>query len=675
MGARPVPAPRSGTGSAAPDGVAATAARPRQRPTLADVRPSRTLGRALLVMLGATTAITALATAMLLARGGTIGLIVRVMRGDLAALENALAINGIAIVLTVVTAIVWFAWFDRVLTNVPALTGTWPDTGRFSAVGWWLVPIAGFVKAPRIVGDVYNRLAVNGTPGLWLLALWALAMIGGTVVPFFASRVLLFVPLPLDVTLGLTDLVTVLGQIVWIAAGILAVAMVLAIEHASDTRLRGGGADVPPPSGSSAEFRLAAAIRAAAETNAAVRAAQHGVATPANAAASRPTPAAPPSSRGDMPVLAPVARPPAPGTLVTERVVPGGIVRMAGPAPAVAMADPVTPEADIAADGPPPGADPAQATTPGSLPAPGAAASAGTPEAADRPAPVEGVERRRAAVPGPIIGVLTMSVVAAIAAGTMVAAPPEQRRDPFAVAAAGLGTAEPRPTLPRPAAEPTTSVRTPAAATPAPTSPAWIAARERLAAGTFAEDWVGRMELDGALKVGERPAVTWSLSVARAGTTERTKERIDDPAAPAIQRETVILARTVWTRSAGSGWSRRERSFGDQPTEALFGIQDADGLAWVRSFREDGRLLHEFDAPGASDLLVLAFLRDVGTGSLDRTAATVVADSDGTPVRAALTYAGTTRSGRARLEVTVAWSDVGGDITITSPKEDDAAAD
>ena len=79
--------------------------------------------------------------------------------------------------LTIVTAIAWFIWFDRVLRNVPPLTGQWPDTGRAAAIGWWFVPIVGFIKAPRIVGDVYHRLLrPRARPGLWLLALWVLTL-------------------------------------------------------------------------------------------------------------------------------------------------------------------------------------------------------------------------------------------------------------------------------------------------------------------------------------------------------------------------------------------------------------------------------------------------------------------------------------------------------------------
>ena len=81
------------------------------------------------------------------------------------------------------------------LRNVPPLTGQWPDSGRASAIGWWRSPSSASAQT-RIVGDVYHRLAVEGTPGLWLLGLWVITWIGGTVAPWIAERVLGFLPLP-----------------------------------------------------------------------------------------------------------------------------------------------------------------------------------------------------------------------------------------------------------------------------------------------------------------------------------------------------------------------------------------------------------------------------------------------------------------------------------------------
>jgi hypothetical protein len=230
----------------------------------------------------------------------------------------------------------------------------------------------------------------------------------------------------------------------------------------------------------------------------------------------------------------------------------------------------------------------------------------------------------------------------------------------------GLATPTPGPTLPRP------TVRAPTPApTPVPTaSPeAWIAAAEHLASSTYGDGWTGRMTLDATLRIGDRDPLTWTLSVARVGTDEWSKRRIAIPGDDPVVAETVVLPRTTWLREAGGEWIRRDRTFGDQPTEPLFGVPDARGLDHLRSFKEDGTVHHEFALTGANDLLVLEFLRDVSAFGLERTGATVVTDAAGDPVRGEITWAGSTKGGKAKLTIELTWKDVGGTFTIRSPKD------
>lgn len=168
--------------------------------------------------------------------------------------------------------------------------------------------------------------------------------------------------------------------------------------------------------------------------------------------------------------------------------------------------------------------------------------------------------------------------------------------------------------------------------------------------------------------MADREPATWKLDVARDGETEWSRSRVAGPGFESATTEVVLLARTVFEKVAGA-WQRRNRGFADQPTEPLFGVRDARDLVHVRTFKEDGRRLHEFTMSDASDLLALSFLRTAGGPSLDRTAATVVADDEGRPVRASLTYSGTARAGRAKLVIEVAYRDVDGTFTIGSPKD------
>ena len=106
---------------------AAKAAEARGRPTLTDARSSRGRSRLLLVLLALATTWSALTLAMLLARGGTLGLLMDMLASDTGVLSTVMLVSGIGVLLTVLTALAWFWWFDRVLRDVPPLTGQWPE--------------------------------------------------------------------------------------------------------------------------------------------------------------------------------------------------------------------------------------------------------------------------------------------------------------------------------------------------------------------------------------------------------------------------------------------------------------------------------------------------------------------------------------------------------------------
>lgn len=671
---------------------AARAAAERGRPPVSDARSSRWRGRAVVLLLALSTAWAALTLAVLLARGGSVGLLMDLVTLNDSVLTTLALVSLGGSLLTVVTAIAWFVWFDRVLRNVPPLTGEWPDSGRVGAVGWWLVPIIGLVKAPRIVGDVYHRLSVDGTPGLWLLGLWVVTWIGGTVAPWVLARVVGLLPLPFDITLALSDLISLLSRLSYIAAGVCAIALVLSMEHAQRVRLALGGPAAPrPPDVSDADARFRAALVAAARDNAAAKAVERGVAAgsagPGSAGsgsagsavavdaagagsagsapvgrsrlglrsitrpAARDLAGAPAGREDDAALLTPVARPPGTAPMPGS----GGSMRRVDGSPGAA-----SPAAMSSIPGAP--ADPIFIGLP-----------AGSGATGRRRVPgVGGV-----AVPRLAMVVLIVAVLAATLAGVMLAGPRQHDARTVGdvvdrVIADGLPTPTLGPTLPRPTAAVPTPRPTP---TPSPSPEPWIAAAEHLATSTYAEDWTGRMSLKAELRIGDREPLAWTLSVARSGMLEWSKRRIVIPDAGASVQEQVILDRIVWTRENGGEWIRRDRGFGDRPTEPLFGVPDARGLTHLQSFKEGGKMRHEFAMTGANDLLVLEYLRDVGVTGLDRTGATVVTDAAGDPVRAELSYAGATPRGKAKLTVSVEWKDVGGSFSIRSPKEGSPVVD
>jgi len=100
-------------------------------------------------------------------------------------------------------------------------------------------------------------MAVAGSPGLWLLGLWGITWLGGTLVPGVAGFVVGWVPLPLEESIRLQDLISNLGQMSYITAGFFAAALILALEHARDVRTSGHAQDADLEAGEALADRLA----------------------------------------------------------------------------------------------------------------------------------------------------------------------------------------------------------------------------------------------------------------------------------------------------------------------------------------------------------------------------------------------------------------------------------
>ena len=279
---------------------AARAAEARGRPTVSDARSSEAGAWLLLVLLALATTWSALTLAMLLARGGTLGLLMDMLASDTGVLSTVMLVSGIGLLLTVVTALAWFWWFDRVLRNVPPLTGQWPDSAgapRRRAGGW--SPSSAWSRRRASWATSTTGWPWRAPPACGCWACGSSRWIGGTVAPWIAERVLGFLPLPLDLTLGLSDLISLLSQLSYIVAGVLAIALVLSIEHAQQMRMALGGAAAPRPTdGSEVDPRLQAALLAAARDNAAAKVAVHGRAPGSTEPFTAPPPIPPAATGG-----------------------------------------------------------------------------------------------------------------------------------------------------------------------------------------------------------------------------------------------------------------------------------------------------------------------------------------------------------------------------------------
>jgi hypothetical protein len=139
-------------------------------------RSARTLGTALVVLLGLNALLSAVAVVLRLSE---LGLLQRLGRGELVSPEEgtrsddrvaAIAIVGIVVLL--ITGIVWVVWQHRSQANLHAARLRELEYTPGWAVGWWLIPFANFVKPFQTVRELWKA---SGGEAHWRqVATWSL---------------------------------------------------------------------------------------------------------------------------------------------------------------------------------------------------------------------------------------------------------------------------------------------------------------------------------------------------------------------------------------------------------------------------------------------------------------------------------------------------------------------
>lgn len=603
----------------------------RLRPSIADARSSRRRSWIVLGCITATVAVSALSLTFVGAKGGSIGVALSFLSGDSTVLGSLVAISLVGGLLALAAMIAWFVWFDRVLANVPRLTGTWPEVSRVMAVVWWLVPIIGQLRGTFVVGHVYALTAVAGSPGTWLLGLWGITWIGGTLAPGVAGFIVGWLPLPLEESVHLQDLISNVGQISYIAAGFFAAALILALEHARDVRMSGHPEEAVADAEVSLEDRLA------------------GGSLPRPTSAPTMWSGAPPSwptgpgLGQDEPPVWPSGSDPWPGGTEPGWPTVRPTSRPEGPAP-----------------------DPA--------PRP----SAGRKRSArDRgPVPFE---------PILLMGVLVLvGVVAGITMAGMADPLGTLGRRPTAAASNDQASARPRATMGPDATMAPTSTRPPMGPTSAPTgapmasptlgatppatpAPASLVAR-RILRVMSPGSYHGLMEIQAALTEAEAAgSTTWDILVGRAGEREYRRQTVQRPGTDAEVFERAAIVSITWERAGRDDWTRRRREDRDQAAAPLFDVTDAGQLSFRDLVDEDGERLYRFAWEAGDDRLG-RFLASVGVEQdLVLRSGELLATAQGVPVRLQLRF-DERGSGAATLDMTVRYSEIGSDIEVRSPR-------
>jgi hypothetical protein len=240
-----------------PEGSQATAGLPLQMNVPMSAIGTRTLGvdrpvpaygsanlraAALVISLALSVAVTALLAVVYGAAEASSFNVLGYLSGN-GALDTVFALSLARVGLWIVTAFLWFVWFDRVLQNVPSLGAGWPASSRRGAIVWWFVPILNLFRPVRAVGDTYQRLSVPGTPGGWLPTFWWLAWIGAALVPLVGERVAVITFVTTHPTLASAErtrqalvVLEALGDGLEVVAGVLAIAMVIVLQRAQKER-------------------------------------------------------------------------------------------------------------------------------------------------------------------------------------------------------------------------------------------------------------------------------------------------------------------------------------------------------------------------------------------------------------------------------------------------------
>jgi len=653
------------------------------RPTVADARSSRRRSWVVVACITATVAFSALSLAFVGAKGGSLGVALSLLSGDPSVMGSLIAISLVGGLLALASMIAWFVWFDRVLANVPALTGTWPEVSRVMAVVWWLVPVVGQLKGTFVVGHVYGLMAVAGSPGLWLLGLWGVTWIGGTLAPGVAAFVVSWLPLPLEESVHLQDLISNLGQVSYIAAGFFAAALVLALEHAREVRtssradeaatelqmpledrLAGRAGDVTMPSPASGfpsswHTGLEPA-RDAPEpwsstttpwpTASTYRAGGHGATSASAEAGGWPSPSA---EAGGWP---------SPSAEAVGAGHPG------------AATWPATPRAETSPPAEPPGPPPESADD---------SRPRRRRDPADRgPVPFEPILLMGALVLAGVVAGITMAgmydplgtlgrvTAGGVPAGASPTLPTTSDQTPVASGIVPGSTAVAATAAPDASARPgTTAPATPAPTTrPSPTLvPADLVARRILRVVT-PDDYRGLMDID-ATYVDAAGDTTWTVRLGRVGEREYRLQTIERPGAGPEVLERAALVSSVWERDDKTDWVQRRKTDRDLATPPLFDLTDADQLTAAGQAEEDGATLYRF-VWGAGDARLRQFLRDVGSvDGLRLRSGELQATADGVPVRLELAFEDDGRGDPTRsLRMTIRYSEVGSDIEVRSPR-------
>ncbi len=158
--------------------------------------------------------------------------------------DNAEFVTGPWIVAWLAGFVAWGAWLSRVIRNVPALGGGWPNATPRSALLESLVPVLNLYWTAGILREAIVRLSPPRRPGLGAWTAWWLCLAIASLLvirfgPFYILRQVILTVILVAVGIsggpnGIVAAVIVLEVVaatLFLIAGILALRLVLTVER------------------------------------------------------------------------------------------------------------------------------------------------------------------------------------------------------------------------------------------------------------------------------------------------------------------------------------------------------------------------------------------------------------------------------------------------------------
>jgi hypothetical protein len=146
------------------------------------------------------------------------------------------------VVVVAATLVVWGMWLSRVVANVPALTGEFPNVPPSFVFLQTLVPVANLYWIPSILRDVMTKVGAGTRGEMLMVGAW-LALVGAILLP----RLNIFARLIAPELGDALENIAIIGLVAIVLQAIGGVLLVLLTQHIESVAASRAAGAPPPP--------------------------------------------------------------------------------------------------------------------------------------------------------------------------------------------------------------------------------------------------------------------------------------------------------------------------------------------------------------------------------------------------------------------------------------------